>query len=69
MKDNSGISDHFIVKTKVRVKLLTKWKERKAPVKKINIEPLKNLQTTEQYKNRLNDILWPTEKYTCIHEM
>ncbi|KAL4141595.1 hypothetical protein QTP88_004211 [Uroleucon formosanum] len=69
MRCSSGISDHFMVKTKVRLRLSIKWKERRAPVKKINIEPLKYSQTTEQYKNRLNDILWPTEKASSIDEM
>jgi len=69
MRGSSGISDHFIVKTKVRLRLSIKWKERKAPDKKINIEPLKNSQTTEQYKNSLNYILRPSEKASSIDEM
>ncbi|KAL4103804.1 hypothetical protein QTP88_019139 [Uroleucon formosanum] len=69
MRGSSGISDHFMVKTKVRLRLSIKWKERRAPVKKINIEPLKYSQTTDQYKNRLNDILRSTEKASSIDEM
>ncbi|XP_008178185.1 craniofacial development protein 2-like [Acyrthosiphon pisum] len=69
MRGSSGISDHFMVKTKVRLRLSIKWKERRSPVKKINIEPLNYSQTSEQYKNRLNDILRPTEKASSIDEM
>lgn len=49
MRGSSGISDHFIVKTKVRFRLSIEWKERKTPAKKVNIEPLKNSQIAEQY--------------------
>jgi len=69
MRGSSGISDHFIVKTKVRFRLSIKWKERKALTKKVNIESLKNSQTAEQYKNRLNDTLRSAEEESSIDEM
>lgn len=62
MRGSSGISNHFIVKTKVRFRLSIKWKEGKAPVKKLSIEQLKNSQITEQYKNKLNDALRTVER-------
>lgn len=44
MRGSSGISDNFIVKSKVRFRLPIKWKERKAPIKNLNIEPLRILR-------------------------
>jgi len=69
MRGSSGISDHFMVKTKVRFRISIKWKERKTPAKKVNTEALKNSQTAEQYKIRLNNILRPTEEESSIDEM
>jgi len=66
MRGSSGISDHFILKTKVRFRLSIKWKDRKAPVKKLNIGQLKNSQTTEQYKNMLNNALRTVEEESSI---
>lgn len=38
MRGSSGISDHFIVKIKVRFRLSVKWQEKIGPVKiRINI--------------------------------
>lgn len=68
MRDSSGISDHFIVKIKVRYRLSIRWKELIAPAKKLNIELLKNPQTAEQYKNRLNDTLGLAEEESSIDE-
>jgi|UniRef100_A0A2S2R9E9 hypothetical protein len=69
MRGSSGISDHYIVKTKVKIRLSIKWKERKALVKKLNIEQLKNPQTTEQCKNRLNYTLRTVEEKSSIDDM
>jgi len=44
-------------------------KRTKSTVKKLNIEQLKNSQTTEQYKNRLNDVLRAVEEESSIDDM
>lgn len=69
MRGSGGISEHFIVKTKIRFRLSIKWKERKTLAKKVNTEALKNSHTVEQYKNRLNDILRSAEEESSIDEM
>lgn len=57
------------MKTKVRFRLSIKWKDRKAPVKKLNIEQLKNSQITEQYKNGLNDALRTVKEESSIDDI
>lgn len=41
MTGSSGISDHFNVRAKIKVRLLVKWLKKKALTKKIKIEPFK----------------------------
>jgi len=69
MRCSSGISNNLVVKINVRFRLSIKWKERKAPAKKVNNEPLKCSQTVEQYKIGLNDTLRSDEEESSIDEM
>lgn len=52
MRGSSGISEHFIVKTKIRFRLSINWKERKTLAKKVNTEALK---TPRQWNNTKTD--------------
>jgi len=61
MRGSSAMSDHFIVRAKIKLRLSVEWRKKNVSIKRFNIEDLKNQEINRQYKNKLKEILSLTE--------
>lgn len=57
MRGSSAISDHFLVKIQVKIRLSVERQKRTALPKRMNIEALKNQSMERQHKKRLTETL------------
>lgn len=69
MRESNGISVHFIVRTKIRLRFSVKWQKRKALAKRINYNSLETCQTAEMYRKELNYMLRPIEKKSSVNKL
>lgn len=61
MRGSSAMSDHFIVRAKIKLRLSVEWRKKNVSIKRFNIEDLKNQEINRQYKNKLKETLSLTE--------
>jgi len=61
MRGSSAMSDHFIVRAKIKLRLSVEWRKKNVSIKRFNIEDLKNQEINIQYKNKLKETLNLTE--------
>lgn len=55
MIDSSAISDHFIVRAIIKLRLSVEWRRKDVSIKRLNTEGLKNQEIYRQYKNKLKE--------------
>jgi len=55
MRGSSDMSDHFIVKAKIKLRLSVEWRRKDASIRRFNTEGLKNQEIKRQYKNKLKE--------------
>ncbi|KAL4130807.1 hypothetical protein QTP88_008189 [Uroleucon formosanum] len=61
MSGSSAMSDHFIVRAKIKLRLSVEWRKNTVSIKRFSIEDLKNQEINRQYKNKLKETLNLTE--------
>ncbi|XP_060881722.1 craniofacial development protein 2-like [Metopolophium dirhodum] len=61
MRGSSAMSDHFIVRAKIKLRLSVEWRKKNVSIKRFNIEDKKNQEINRQYKNKLKETLSLTE--------
>lgn len=62
MRGSSAISDHFIVRAKIKLRLSVEWQRKAASIRRFNTEGLKNQEIKRQYKNKLKETFRLTER-------
>jgi len=53
MNGSSAMTDHFILKAKIKLRLSVEWLRKAIFTKKFNTKGLKNQEIKRQYKNKL----------------
>lgn len=61
IRGSSAISDHFIVRVKIKRRLSVEWRKKAIPIKRINTEGLKNQEIKKQHKTKLKETFWVME--------
>jgi RNAse (barnase) inhibitor barstar len=69
MRGSRAMSDHFIVRTKIKLRLSVEWRKNTVSIKRFNIENLKNQEINRQYKNKLKDTLRLTESSNNVDNL
>ncbi|XP_008181905.1 craniofacial development protein 2-like [Acyrthosiphon pisum] len=67
MRGSSAMSDHFIVRAKIKLCLSVEWRKKNVSIKRFNIEDLKNQEINRQYKNKLKETLSLTENSNNVN--
>ena len=69
MRGSSAMSDHFIVRAKIKLRLSVEWRKKNVSIKRFNIEDLKNQEINRQYKNKLKETLSLTENSNNVDNL
>jgi RNAse (barnase) inhibitor barstar len=63
------MSDHFIVRAKIKLRLSVEWRKKTVSIKRFNTEDLKNQEIKRQYKNKLKETLRLTESSNNVDSL
>lgn len=69
MRGSSAISDHFLVKINIKIRLSVERQKKTALPKRISTEALKNQSVKEQYKRKLTEVLQSIQETNNLDEM
>jgi hypothetical protein len=69
MRGSSAMSDHFIVRAKIKLRLSVEWRKKTISIKRFNIEDLKYQEINRQYKNKLKETLRLTKSSNNVDNL
>ncbi|KAL4153361.1 hypothetical protein QTP88_001194 [Uroleucon formosanum] len=67
MRGSSAMSDHFIIRAKIKLHLSVEWRKNTISIKRFSIEDLKNQEINRHYKNKLKETLHLTESLNNVN--